>query len=70
MKNKIRIYRSIHKVSQQALSEKMGVSRQTMNSIENGKYLPSLLLAMRLSSYFDCKVEDLFEIEASDLIAE
>jgi putative transcriptional regulator len=54
------------KVSQQILSEKMGVSRQTMNSIENGKYLPSLLLSMKLSEYFGCKVEDLFELEAED----
>lgn len=66
MKNKIRMYRSIRKVSQQSLSEKMGVSRQTMNSIENGKYLPSLLLAMKLASYFECKVEELFEMEDSD----
>ncbi len=60
------MYRSIQKVSQQSLSEKMGVSRQTMNSIENGKYLPSLLLAMKLASYFECKIEELFEMEDSD----
>ena len=66
MKNKIRVYRSIKKVSQQVLSEKMGVSRQTMNSIENGKYLPSLLLGMKLSEYFECKVEELFEMEEED----
>lgn len=66
MKNKIRIYRSIKGVSQQVLSEKMGVSRQTMNSIENGKYLPSLLLGMKLSEFFECTVEELFELEAND----
>lgn len=60
------MYRSIRKVSQQSLSEKMGVSRQTMNSIENCKYLPSLLLAMKLASYFECKIEELFEMEDSD----
>jgi putative transcriptional regulator len=54
------------KVSQQVLSEKMGVSRQTMNSIENGKYLPSLLLGMKLSEYFGCRVEELFEMEEED----
>lgn len=66
MKNKIKIYRSIKKVSQQVLSEKMGVSRQTINSIENGKYLPSLLLGMKLCEYFECNVEDLFEMEDVD----
>jgi putative transcriptional regulator len=44
MKNKIKIYRTIKGVSQQELAEKMDVSRQTLNAIENGKYHPTLLL--------------------------
>ena len=62
MKNKIRVYRSMHKVSQQDLAEKLKVSRQTINAIENDKYSPSLELALRMTQLFDCKVEDLFEL--------
>lgn len=62
MKNKIRIYRSMHKVSQQDLADKLKVSRQTINAIENDKYSPSLELALKMTQLFDCKVEDLFEL--------
>lgn len=62
MKNKIRVYRSIQKVSQQELADKLKVSRQTINAIENDKYSPSLELALRMTQLFDCKVEDLFEL--------
>jgi putative transcriptional regulator len=66
MKNKIKIYRSIKGVSQQELAEKMDVSRQTLNAIENGKYHPTLLLGMRLVEFFECKLEELFELEDID----
>jgi putative transcriptional regulator len=62
MKNKIRVYRSIHKVSQQDLADRLKVSRQTINAIENDKYSPSLELALKMTKLFDCKVEDLFEL--------
>ncbi|QNR24087.1 helix-turn-helix transcriptional regulator [Croceimicrobium hydrocarbonivorans] len=62
MKNKIRVYRSMHKVSQQDLADKLQVSRQTINAIENDKYSPSLELALKMTQLFDCKVEDLFEL--------
>ncbi|MEI8116265.1 MAG: helix-turn-helix transcriptional regulator, partial [Flavobacteriia bacterium] len=52
MKNKIKIYRTIKGLSQQELAEKMDVSRQTLNAIENGKYHPTLLLGMRLGEFF------------------
>ena len=66
MKNKIKIYRSIKGVSQQELADKMDVSRQTLNAIENGKYHPTLLLGMRLGEFFQCKIEELFEMEDTD----
>jgi putative transcriptional regulator len=66
MKNKIKIYRTIKGVSQQELAEKMDVSRQTLNAIENGKYHPTLLLGMRLGEFFECKIEELFELEDAD----
>jgi putative transcriptional regulator len=66
MKNKIKIYRSIKGVSQQELADKMDVSRQTLNAIENGKYHPTLLLGMRLCEFFQCTIEELFALEDSD----
>ena len=66
MKNKIKVYRSIKGVSQQELADKMAVSRQTLNAIENGKYHPTLLLGMRLGEFFDCTIEELFELEDLD----
>lgn len=60
MKNKIKIYRKRTGVSQENLSEKMGVSRQTINAIENDKYDPSLSLAFKLAKLFDVTVDELF----------
>ncbi len=62
MTNKIRVYRSINKTSQQDLAQKLSVSRQTINAIENDKYSPSLELALNMAKLFDCKVEDLFSL--------
>jgi putative transcriptional regulator len=60
MTNKIRIYRSIHKFSQQDLALKLSVSRQTINAIENDKYSPSLELGLKMAQLFECTVEELF----------
>lgn len=60
MKNVVRELRTRASVSQAALGEAMGVSRQTINSIENGRYLPSLPLAMALARYFESTVEEMF----------
>lgn len=60
MHNDVRAQRVSRELSQAALAEAMGVSRQTVNSIECGKYLPSLPLAFRLAAYFDIAVEELF----------
>ena len=63
MKNNIRMYRGKFNVTQEDLSKKLGVSRQTINSIENNKYFPSLELGLKLSQIFECKVDDLFSLE-------
>ena len=60
MRNNIRMYRGKYKMTQEDLSIKLGVSRQTINSIENNKYFPSLELGLKLSKIFECKVDDLF----------
>jgi putative transcriptional regulator len=58
--NDVRAQRASRELSQAALAAAMGVSRQTVNSIEAGRYLPSLPLAFRLAAYFDIAVEELF----------
>jgi putative transcriptional regulator len=63
MKNNIRMYRGKFKLTQEGLSNKLGVSRQTINSIENNKYFPSLELGLKLSQIFECTVDDLFSLE-------
>lgn len=63
MKNNIRMYRGKFNLTQEDLSNKLGVSRQTINSIENNKYFPSLELGLKLSKIFECKVDDLFSLE-------
>ncbi|PQZ98927.1 transcriptional regulator [Arthrobacter sp. MYb224] len=50
--------------SQQALADELGVSRQTIISLEKGRYDPSLPLAFKLAEVFDCRIEDLFRPEA------
>ena len=63
MRNDVRMQRTSRELSQAALAEAMGVSRQTINSIETGKYLPSLPLAFTLAAYFDIAIEELFHEE-------
>jgi len=57
------MYRGKYKITQEDLSIKLGVSRQTINSIENNKYFPSLELGLKLSKIFECKVDDLFSLD-------
>jgi putative transcriptional regulator len=61
MKNQLRVLRAEHNWSQAELAQQAGVSRQTINAIENGKYDPSLPLAFKLASVFDRSIEELFE---------
>ncbi len=67
MKNNIRVERAVKRITQQQLAEMTGVSRQTINAIESGKYVPSTVLALKISSVFDKKVEDIFQLEDTDL---
>lgn len=63
MKNNIRLYRVKFDLTQDDLSKRLGVSRQTINAIENNKYFPSLELGLKLAEIFECKVEDLFSLD-------
>lgn len=61
MKNKLRVLRAEGNLSQAELAKMAGVSRQTINAIETGKYDPSLPLAFKLADLFDQRIEDIFE---------
>ena len=60
MKNRLKVLRAERDWSQATLAEHLGVSRQTINAIEKGKYDPSLPLAFKLAHLFDCRIEDIF----------
>ncbi|HOT06275.1 MAG: hypothetical protein A4E45_00379 [Methanosaeta sp. PtaB.Bin039] len=60
MKNRIKIYRAIHDLTQEELAGKLGVTRQTVLAIEKGKYNPSLDLAFKMSKIFGVRIEDIF----------
>ncbi|MEN8899175.1 MAG: helix-turn-helix transcriptional regulator [Nonlabens sp.] len=66
MKNTVHVQRAIHKMTQADLSEAIGVSRQTINSIEKNRYVPSTVLALKIAQHFKVSVEELFELEEED----
>ncbi len=63
VRNEVRALRAARGLSQAQLAEAMGVSRQTINSIETGRYLPSLPLAIVLARFFDRAVEEVFDVD-------
>jgi putative transcriptional regulator len=67
MKNRVGELRLAGGMSQGELATALGVSRQTINSIENGRYLPSLPLAIAIARNFDSSVEDIFITDEEDL---
>ena len=66
MKNTIKVERAIKEITQQDLAVAIGVSRQTINSIESGRYVPSTLLALKIAAYFGKTVNDIFQLEDGD----
>ena len=66
MKNKLEEIRKLRGLKQEELADAMGVSRQTISSLENGRYNPSVILAIRLAHYFGMKVEDIFIYEEAE----
>ena len=63
MKNRLEEIRKERGIKQEALAEALGVSRQTIGSLENGRYNPSILLAFKISRYFGLPIEDIFIYE-------
>jgi putative transcriptional regulator len=66
MKNRLKVARAELNITQGELAEKIGVTRQAVNSIELGKYVPSTVLALKMAQLFGKSVEELFQLEEDD----
>lgn len=66
MKNSVKVQRAIANITQAELAEKIGVSRQTINAIEAGKYVPSTVLALKIARLFEKSVNEIFELDETD----
>jgi putative transcriptional regulator len=66
LKNNLKVERAKLNLTQQDLADKIGVSRQTINSIEADRYVPSTVLAIRISNVFNTTVNELFTLDESD----
>ena len=67
MKNNIRVERAILNITQEELAQRINVSRQSIHAIENGKYVPSTILALKIAHVFNKTVEEIFQLEESDI---
>ncbi len=66
MKNNLKVERAIKSITQEGLAKKIGVTRQAINSIELNKFVPSTILALKLSEYFNKPVNEIFFLEDTD----
>ncbi len=66
MKNSIRIFRAERRMTQQQLADAVKVSRQTVNAIESGRFIPSTVLALKVAQIFGKSVEEVFTLEDDD----
>ena len=67
MKNRIETIRKERGILQDEMAKAMGVSRQTISSLENGRYNPSILLAYKIAKYFNMTIEEVFIFEEEEL---
>ncbi|MEG1759982.1 MAG: helix-turn-helix transcriptional regulator [Alistipes sp.] len=66
MQNNIRVERAIARITQQQLADSIGVSRQTINAIETGRFVPSTVLSLKIARLFAKPVEEIFALEETD----
>lgn len=67
MKNRLKVYRAMHDLTQEQLAKKLDVTRATINAIENQRYDPSLKLAFRIALFFKVQIKDIFIYDAVEL---
>ena len=67
MKNRLKVERAVLDLTQEELANKIGVSRQTISSIEKNRYIPSTVLSLRLSNLFGKPINDFFELEENEI---
>jgi putative transcriptional regulator len=63
LKNQIKVYRAMNDWTQEELAHRVNVTRKTINTVENGKFIPSAYLALRIAKAFGVAVEDIFQID-------
>lgn len=63
MKNRIKVYRAMQNMTQEELAERLRVTRRTINSIERGKYNPSIEVAFRIAKLFGVPVDEMFSLD-------
>jgi putative transcriptional regulator len=66
MTNTIKVQRAIKNITQEELAKAISVSRQTINAMEGGKYVPSTVLALKLANFFKVTIEEIFKLEDGD----
>jgi putative transcriptional regulator len=68
MKNNLKVWRAQNNITQQGLAEAVGVSRQSINAIETGRYEPSTALSLKIAQVLKTRIENLFSLEDSDWV--
>jgi putative transcriptional regulator len=66
LKNRLRVLRAEKEISQKELAEEVGLSRQTINSIERGKFNPSIITALKIAEFFKVPVDEAFQLEEEE----
>ncbi|UCG53407.1 MAG: helix-turn-helix transcriptional regulator [Candidatus Latescibacterota bacterium] len=67
VRNKLKVYRAMHDWTQEELAYRVSVTRKTINTIENGKFVPSTYLALKLAKVFQVPVEELFQLDSEQM---
>lgn len=66
MTNSLKVQRAVKAISQEDLAKIIGVSRQTINALEKGKYIPSTVLSLKIAKFFQLNLEEIFILEETD----